>query len=277
MPEYKERIFFFEGSKKRLLLGFLHLPVSVSRETGIVYCHPFADEQNLSHRVAVETSRKIAESGFPVLRFDLSGCGDSEGELHEVSRLDWQEDLRSAINFIKVELKIQRVLLWGLRLGASLALLYAVNNPGIDYLILWQPVTDFKKYFNQFIKREVISRLPENRNAEISIDAPFNELDQKGQVNIIGYVISKYFLDSFLILDKSAFNFQKPVGKCIVFSISLMDQPSFGLKDFSEKLIKNGMDVKLKHIKADSFWDRYWRWSCPEITAETTHWIDTCK
>jgi uncharacterized protein len=273
MPNLDEKIFFFEGSHKRSLLGFLHIPVAHRKKTGVVYCHPFADEQSLSHRVAVETSRKIAEIGFPVLRFDFSGCGDSQGELIEARLSDWLEDLRAAINYIKATLKIEDIILWGLRLGASIALLHAIKHHEIKSLILWQPVTNFENHFNQFIKREIFSTLTENPNRNVSIDTTFDKLQKKGEVNIIGYPISNDFLASFRTINKTAFIFKKPVCNGVVISVSLMQAPSSVLKNFNNQLLSNGMNAELKHVIADPFWDRYWRWSCPEITAATIHWI----
>lgn len=45
LPEIQEEMFFFEGSKGRKLLGFLHLPDAESITAGIIYSHPFAEEK----------------------------------------------------------------------------------------------------------------------------------------------------------------------------------------------------------------------------------------
>ena len=86
MTGVDEQLFFFEGSNERKLLGFLHQPINNCKETGIVYCHPFAEEKNCSHFVTARAAGEFARLGYPVLRFDFSGCGDSEGKGARVSR-----------------------------------------------------------------------------------------------------------------------------------------------------------------------------------------------
>jgi alpha-beta hydrolase superfamily lysophospholipase len=43
----------------------------------ILYVHPFAEELNLSRRMAAQQARAFAGLGFAVLQIDLFGCGDS--------------------------------------------------------------------------------------------------------------------------------------------------------------------------------------------------------
>ena len=138
MCEYKDKILFFDNSRGEKILGLLHTPKRSEKNLGIVYCHSFAEEKNRSHAIAVKTARAFATQGYPVLRFDLSGCGDSEGEWEKASIDDWIQDIASAVTYLKNSTHVTNIALWGLRLDGGLAYLYAKKHKEISLLILWQ-------------------------------------------------------------------------------------------------------------------------------------------
>lgn len=273
MFKVEEKMFFFNGSRKRSLFGFLHLPLASPKHTCIIYCHPFAEEKNMSHSVVVKTSRELAKLGYPVLRFDLSGCGDSEGELDEVTIDDWQEDLSNAVNYIKTEEKITNYALWGLRSGCGIALLHAANNSDVSFLLLWQPVVDFKTYITQFFRWKISTQISYGRNNGTTVSMMVKQIYDKGVVSVIGYPISKMFYKSFCKVDKQPFHFTA-LCPTLLLSISLMDQPSFVLEHYFNSLKSRGVQVQFRHLTSEPFWDRYWRYECDKVTKSTIKLID---
>ena len=76
-----------------------------------------------SHRQFVLLARRLAEHGFPVLRFDSCGMGDSTGALRGFESLS--PDIGAAVDALhRLCPKLSKVVLWGLCDGASAALLY---------------------------------------------------------------------------------------------------------------------------------------------------------
>jgi len=76
-----------------------------------------------SHRQFALLSRALAGAGYPVLRFDARGAGDSGGEPRDFEARD--DDITAAIAAVRRQLPgIGRVVLLGLCDGASAALLY---------------------------------------------------------------------------------------------------------------------------------------------------------
>jgi exosortase A-associated hydrolase 1 len=76
-----------------------------------------------SHRQFVLLARRLAESGYPVLRFDCSGMGDSTGAPRSFELLS--PDIGAAIDALQEHIpQVRQVVLWGLCDGASAALLY---------------------------------------------------------------------------------------------------------------------------------------------------------
>ena len=69
---------FFFGNPGSPLYGSYESPsASVRRDCGIVLCYPLMAEYLRSHRAFRQLAVRLAEAGFPVLRFDYFGSGDS--------------------------------------------------------------------------------------------------------------------------------------------------------------------------------------------------------
>ncbi|WP_271009341.1 hydrolase 1, exosortase A system-associated [Paucibacter sp. B51] len=76
-----------------------------------------------SHRQFTLLSRELARQGFPVLRFDHRGMGDSSGELHDFKQIT--ADIGAALDAFQAAYPdVQRLVIWGLCDAASAALMY---------------------------------------------------------------------------------------------------------------------------------------------------------
>jgi exosortase A-associated hydrolase 2 len=130
----------------------LYYPPAGACRGAILYVHPFGDEMNKARRMAALQARRFAATGYGVLQVDLHGCGDSSGEFGEARWETWKSDLATAAAWLGERLG-KPVSLWGLRLGALLALDYAksATHP-IPDIILWQPVQHGGTYLKQFLR-----------------------------------------------------------------------------------------------------------------------------
>lgn len=90
-----------------------------------------------SHRQYVLLARAVAEAGFPVLRFDCRGMGDSAGVARPFTALD--DDIRAAIDELTERTGVRRVVIWGLCDAASAALMYAHSDERVAALIVLNP------------------------------------------------------------------------------------------------------------------------------------------
>jgi uncharacterized protein len=124
------------------MLGIVSLPPEPMpmQSTGVVIVVGGAQYRTGSHRQFVQLARFLAAAGFPVLRFDLPGMGDSPGELPSFE--DTAPHIAAAINgFQHRHPGVERVVLWGLCDGASASLLYvdATYDARIAGLALLNP------------------------------------------------------------------------------------------------------------------------------------------
>src|SRR5260221_4633500 len=125
----KTLLFYFRSSDKPLF-GCYHEPsASRLRSCGILICQPIGHEYVNAHRALRQLAVRLAEAGFPVLRFDYYGCGDSSGNTEDASILQWSADISAAISELRRRTGLFRVCMVGLRLGGALATLVAAE-PG---------------------------------------------------------------------------------------------------------------------------------------------------
>jgi uncharacterized protein len=104
------------------LVGMLHAP-EVAAEIGVVVVVGGPQYRVGSHRQFVHLARAVSRAGYPVLRFDVRGMGDSSGAPRPFDSLD--DDIAAAIDAVVAHTRsVRRVVLWGLCDGASAAWLY---------------------------------------------------------------------------------------------------------------------------------------------------------
>lgn len=93
-----------------------------------------------SHRQFLLLARHLAEEGFPTLRFDYRGMGDSDGAVRNFEGI--AEDIAVAVDgFLKTCPEVKRIVLWGLCDAASAALMYfdSSRDRRIAGLVLLNP------------------------------------------------------------------------------------------------------------------------------------------
>lgn len=139
------------GANGRSLLGTLHFsPRLHAGSTSVVLCNPFGEEAARVHRAYRVLAAKLQEAGYAALRFDYSGTGDSSGEAADCTVGQWLDDLEAAIGESRRQSGSSRVVLVGLRFGATLAALCAQREHlPIAHLVLWDPVVRGDRYLQE--------------------------------------------------------------------------------------------------------------------------------
>ena len=144
------------GPGQRFCLHHAASP-AVAARGAIVYIHPFAEEMNKSRRMAALQAHAFAGAGFHVLHIDLYGCGDSSGDFADARWELWREDVVLAAHWLRGRFP-GPLTLWGLRLGALLALDCA-HRLRPDGLLLWQAVVSGQAHLHQFARLQTAARM----------------------------------------------------------------------------------------------------------------------
>ena len=105
--------------------------------TGLVMVTGGTQTRIGSHRMYERLAKRLAEAGYPCLRYDRSGVGDSEGD-----ETDWRDSgpdiAAAAAGFRREAPEVQRLIGFGLCDGAS-ALAFHGRAAGLDGLVLLNP------------------------------------------------------------------------------------------------------------------------------------------
>jgi alpha-beta hydrolase superfamily lysophospholipase len=137
------------GPEARPLFGWVHRAPARAR-VGLVICSPFGYEAICAYRVLRHFAQAAAAAGFPALRFDYDGAGNSAGDDREPARLvAWTASVGHAIDAVREQTGVERVVLLGIRLGALIATLAATTRDDVDSLVAIAPVVAGKAHVRE--------------------------------------------------------------------------------------------------------------------------------
>jgi len=113
------------------LAGLLHIPEGLpagQRRAAVVVLHGFGS--NKDGGISMAASQLFAALGYITLRFDMRGCGQSEGQRGKVICLEQVQDTQAAIDFLqgRSEVDPERIGVMGHSFGAAVA----IYTAGVD-------------------------------------------------------------------------------------------------------------------------------------------------
>jgi glycosyltransferase involved in cell wall biosynthesis/pimeloyl-ACP methyl ester carboxylesterase len=115
-----------------------HIPVGTARSTAVLLLPPIGWDEQCSHRVRRQWADGLAHNGYPALRIDLQGTGDSCDCDPDVDLLQaWIDAACGAAAWLREETKCTRVAALGIGFGGLLAWASATQAAPIDDLALW--------------------------------------------------------------------------------------------------------------------------------------------
>jgi pimeloyl-ACP methyl ester carboxylesterase len=113
---------------------------SAGERAGVVILNAGIIHRVGPHRMFVGLSRQLAAAGHTVVRFDLSGIGDSPPREDGLAPLDASlADIREVLDELETTRGIRRVVLIGLCWGADLSIICAASDPRVCGVVLIDP------------------------------------------------------------------------------------------------------------------------------------------
>jgi exosortase A-associated hydrolase 1 len=161
MNSLHEKALVFDCAADRLF-GILHVPLSNPRPIGVLVVVGGPQYRAGSHRQFVLMARVLASAGYPVLRFDHRGIGDSDGAPRSFENLD--DDVRAGLDALHAEVPaLQGSVIFGLCDAASAALMYCRRDPRLAGLMLANPWVHSeagaaKAYVKHYYGRRLLQR-----------------------------------------------------------------------------------------------------------------------
>ena len=116
------------------LTGVLHVPDSMQpgeARAAIAVLHGFGGNKNGG--IPVVAANLFEQLGYVTLRFDMRGCGNSQGERGKVICLEQVEDTKSAVTFLvsRPEVRADNIAVMGFSFGAAVAVYTAGVDPRV--------------------------------------------------------------------------------------------------------------------------------------------------
>jgi exosortase A-associated hydrolase 2 len=264
-----EEPFFFRNGD-RSLFGVLHRPTETVADDrpAFVFCHPLGEEKLWAHRAFVAYARELAKSGHPVLRFDLTGNGDSEGSFSDLSMGMLTDDVRCAIQEVRQLTGVAAVSLLGLRLGANVAMMVAEDMP-VRHLILWSPITDGERYVQELLRINLMTQMATCKSVQQERPALIAEMKAGRTVNVEGYEMGWALYASVTSI--------KPAtqhtfgGPCLVVQIDRQARPAAELVQIAGTYPA----ATLQFAQEEPFWKEIATFyqQAPSLFNVTTEWL----
>ncbi len=274
MTDHLEEIPLFFPSGDRSLFGVLHRPADdatlVETKTAFVFCHPLGEEKLWTHRVFVSYARQLAQSGRPVLRFDFTGSGDSEGSFSDLSMTTLAGDLRAAIAEVRRLTGVTAVSLLGLRLGANIAMKVADEEADVQHLILWSPVTDGERYMQELLRINLLTQMATFKEIRQERPALVADMQQGRTVNVDGYEMA-WPLYSSVAEFKPEADAHAFAGPCLIVQIEKQPRPAADLT----RLAQSYANATVKFAQEEAFWKEIARFyqQAPNLFDVTMEWL----
>lgn len=153
----KTQALFFDVPHGRLF-GVYHEPEGrLVRAGAVLLLYPGEQEYKMVHWAYRNLAVQLAKQGWPVLRFDYTGTGDSDGETGTGDLDLWLEDAVAAADFLKKQSGCLHLQVVGVRLGAVVAARLAGRTPVLN-TILWDPPATGKSYLADLDELELGQR-----------------------------------------------------------------------------------------------------------------------
>jgi exosortase A-associated hydrolase 2 len=267
LPAHPSADAFFLDTSDGPRFGLYHAPRGACRGA-LVYVHPFAEEMNRSRRMAALGARALAAQGYGVLLLDLHGCGDSGGDFGDATWDGWLRDIACARAWIEERLG-RTAGLWGLRVGALLAVAHAQTAPlAPERLLLWQPVTNGSGYLNGFLRLRLAGELLAGGSDSGGTDALREALLAGESLEIAGYRLNPQLAAGLDAADARALGPRCPIHWFEVMAADGRPLPPAAVR-VADTWRLQGSRVEVRQVAGPQFWSAPETVDCPALIDAT--------
>jgi dienelactone hydrolase len=254
------------GPAERPLLSWVTVPVGCLGAVGVVVVPTVGYEYWTSHRTMRTLAERLGAQGCIALRFDLDGTGDSGGDQWDPARVAaWRSGVGHAATALR-EWGVTTLVIAGLRLGATLALLQG-DQVKADAVVAWDPVVRGRRYVRELHLLGV--PVPDQPAAP----------ERSGSVTVAGSVFSAETLADLAAIDLATLP-GRPAARALV--VDRVDRPpstpllnglgALGVE--TDHVVRGGTELVLDRpteyaVVAEDIVDEICRWVGPGEPAAT--------
>src|SRR6478672_1389383 len=130
--------FWFSSGDARVFAMLDLPPAGEAVGTAVVLCPPLGYQGVCSYRALRALANGLADSGYPTLRFDWPGSGESAGSERDSALVaTWAGAVVAAAEEVRERTSAREVALVGVTIGAALAAVAAAEGANVSELVLW--------------------------------------------------------------------------------------------------------------------------------------------
>ena len=174
-------------------VAVLSTPLSAARPVAWLMCGSFGPEESALSPLRVELARALSIAGFPVLRYQSRGYGDSQdggtilpGPGSQIA------DAVTAARVLREAAGVGSIGIIGARFGGAVAAL-AATPAGADLAVLIQPVTHGRPYFRSIVVRALA--------VDARTGTPARATDEDGLLDLDGFAVPPQVAQELDVLD----------------------------------------------------------------------------
>lgn len=231
---------------------FLHVARGSNNNTAVVILPPFAEEMNKVRHLLSDTMRKLAAAGLSCFMLDNYGTGDSEGDLDTATTTIWREDLLQLLSKLRNE-GFEQVSFIAVRFG-TLQLFDLLNQHELPLttkqLLLWQPMFDVTKFWQQFARIKVAEAMASG--VKLHQKDLEQQLNDGHSVEIGGYPISPDWYHSLLQMQLNL-PVVLPQFSLSWFETSQLDNIAIPVQKMLQQL-EQQQKVNFVQLNAEPYW-----------------------
>jgi alpha-beta hydrolase superfamily lysophospholipase len=226
------------------LFGFFHPAEGARpRSVGVLLCNPIGDDMLRAHRPFRHLAESLASAGFPVLRFDFDGAGDSAGDERDPARVaTWRADIARAASELRRRASVDQLAFVGLRLGGTFAMLGAEDLGGIDALVLWGPYVNGTAYVTETTRAHKMHVMLQPQS--FSGGAPSSEGEEA-----LGYLLTKKTIEELGSVDLLSVS-RSPARRTLIIDTANVETKNSPL---AAHLAQLGSAVTYRHMPGNKF------------------------
>ena len=234
-----EPLFFKSG--ERSLFGIFE-PARKPCKCVAVICNSFEPEHVGCHRALKKLGGRLARLGIDAFRFDFAGMGDSAGDFGKMDMDQWRMDVNTAVDLARRRFRCRKVILLGVRMGATMAALTCASRGDVDAVVLWEPLLDGATFVDD-------QRTVHNTTTADGILLPSINTDAEGITEILGLRFTDSLLEAFAHTSLTDLVWPPQTKVQIVTNM-----PGASSSKVAEILLAQGIDLEHVHVKSPPVW-----------------------
>jgi pimeloyl-ACP methyl ester carboxylesterase len=237
--------------------------------TALVFCPPFAEEMVTTYARFASWGKQLQAEGIPVMRFHPFGTGESGGAFSDFNLSSAVDDACSAADVARRRVSAERLGYFGLRMGATIAMLAACREP-VDLLVLWSPIINLQQYVRELLRGQLAKEMIHQGVTKVRRNTKdmIAELESGRPLDLMGYELSPQLYREMAAGVKWP---DTPPAKHVIWLARPTEEKS--ATAMVEQWKKSDSRIDFAVLPESAFWEEFGSSFADQFAAKTLQWL----